>query len=66
MYSISVISSIPGSHFIINIAPQRATVATQPLLLSHWAELHYGSLTRIVDAEPPAPQPSKKTKPSGV
>lgn len=60
LFSISVISSIPGSHFIINITPQHGPAPAAPLLLSHWAELHYGSLTRIPDSDSPQ---LKKTKP---
>jgi len=42
---ITVISSVEGDSFITEIVPSTATENSRLLLLSHFAEFHYGSLT---------------------
>jgi len=40
---ITVISSIEGDQFVIEINPTKKTIQ-QPMLMSHWVEFHFGSL----------------------
>lgn len=42
---ITVLSSVEGDQYITEIVPRGATDAMRVLLLSHFAEFHYGSLT---------------------
>ena len=44
---ITIISSVEGDSFITEIVPKSANEKTQTLLLSHFAEFHYGSLTYL-------------------
>jgi hypothetical protein len=44
---ISVVSSVEGDHYITEITPKSSLALKRVLLISHFAEFHYGSLAYI-------------------
>lgn len=46
---ITMVSSIPGSHFVISINPVGPAPQERVILLAHWGEHRYGSLTALPD-----------------